>query len=46
MEIANIDELAEQLEKDFKNVDIDSVVDKVRSDIKKKIKKKHLPIFS
>lgn len=46
MEIVNIEELAEQLEKDFKNADIESVVDKVRSDIKKKIKKKHQPIFS
>jgi AbrB family transcriptional regulator (stage V sporulation protein T) len=37
----NIEELAEQLEKDFKKVDIDAVVGRVRSDIKEKIRKKH-----
>ncbi|PWB54202.1 MAG: hypothetical protein C3F06_04895 [Candidatus Methanoperedenaceae archaeon] len=37
----NIEELAEQLEKDFKNININAVVDKVRSDIKEKIRKKH-----
>ncbi len=31
--------MAEQLEKDFKNIDIDTVVGKVRSDIKEKIRK-------
>lgn len=41
-----IEELAEQLEKDFKNIDIDSVVGKVRSDIKEKIRKKHPSVFS
>jgi len=42
----NIEELAEQLEKDFKKVDIDSVVGRVRSDIKEKIRKKHPSVFS
>ncbi len=42
----NIHELAEQLEKDFKNIDIDSVVGKVRSDVKEKIRKKHPSVFS
>ncbi len=41
----NIEELAEQLEKDFKNIDIDSIVDKVRSDVKEKIRKKHQSVF-
>ena len=41
----NIEELAEQLEKDFKKVDIDSVVGRVRSDIKEKIRKKHPSVF-
>ena len=42
----NIEELAKQLEKDFKNIDIDTVVSKVQSDIKEKIKKKHPSVFS
>ncbi len=42
----NIQELAEQLEKDFKNIDIDSVVGMVRSDVKEKIRKKHPSVFS
>jgi AbrB family looped-hinge helix DNA binding protein len=33
----NIEELAEQLEKDFKKVDIEAVVGRVRSDIKEKM---------
>ena len=41
----NIEELAEQLERDFKNIDIDAVVGKVRSDIKEKIRKKHPSVF-
>ena len=41
----NIEELAKQLEKDFKNIDIDTIVDKVQSDIKEKIKKKHPSVF-
>jgi bifunctional DNA-binding transcriptional regulator/antitoxin component of YhaV-PrlF toxin-antitoxin module len=41
----NIEELAQQLEKDFKNIDIDTVVGKVRSDIKDKIRKKHPSVF-
>jgi len=41
----NIEELAEQLEKDFKKVDIDAVVGRVRSDIKEKIRKKHPSVF-
>jgi bifunctional DNA-binding transcriptional regulator/antitoxin component of YhaV-PrlF toxin-antitoxin module len=41
----NIEELAAQLEKDFKNINIDSVVGKVRSDIKEKVRKKHPAIF-
>ncbi len=40
-----IEELAEQLEKDFKNINIDSIVGKVRSDVKEKIRKKHPSIF-
>jgi AbrB family looped-hinge helix DNA binding protein len=42
----NIEELAEQLEKDFRKIDIDTVVGKVRSDIKEKIRKKHPSVFS
>ena len=41
----NIEELAEQLEIDFKKVDIDAVVGRVRSDIKEKIRKKHPSVF-
>ncbi len=41
----NIEELAEQLEKDFKNIDIDTTAGKVRNDIKEKIREKHLSIF-
>jgi AbrB family transcriptional regulator (stage V sporulation protein T) len=41
----NVEELAEQLEKDFKNIDIDSVVGRARSDIKEKIRKKHPSVF-
>ncbi len=41
----NIEELAEQLEKDFKNIDIDMVVGKVRSGVKEKIRKKHPSVF-
>ncbi len=41
----NIEELAEQLEKDFKNIDIDSIVGKVRSDVKEKIRKNHPSVF-
>ena len=41
----NMQELAEQLEKDFKNIDIDAVVGKVRSEIKGKIRKKHPSVF-
>ena len=41
----NIEELAEQLEKDFKKIDIDTVVGRVRSDIKEKIRKKHPSVF-
>ena len=41
----NIEELAEQLEKDFKKVDIEAVVGRVRSDIKEKIRKKHPSVF-
>lgn len=41
----NIEELAEQLEKDFMNIDIDAVIGKVQSDIKDKIRKKHQSIF-
>ncbi len=41
----NVEELAEQLEKDFKNIDIDTVVVRVRSDIKEKIRKKHPSVF-
>ncbi|NJD52146.1 MAG: hypothetical protein FIB07_04695 [Candidatus Methanoperedens sp.] len=41
----NIEELAEQLEKDFKKINVDAVVGKVRSDIKEKIRKKHPSIF-
>jgi len=40
-----IEELAEQLEKDFKNIDIDNIVSKVRSDVKEKIRKKHPSVF-
>jgi len=42
----NLEELAEQLEKDFKNIDVDTIVGKVRSDIKEKIRKKHPSIFN
>ena len=42
----NVEELAEQLEKDFKNIDIDAVVGKVQCDIKEKIRKKHPSVFS
>lgn len=41
----NIEELAEQLERDFNNIDIDEVVGKVQSDIKEKIKPKHPSVF-
>jgi AbrB family looped-hinge helix DNA binding protein len=41
----NIEELAEQLETDFKKIDIDTVVGRVRSDIKEKIRKKHPSVF-
>ncbi|KAF5420085.1 MAG: AbrB family transcriptional regulator, stage V sporulation protein T [Candidatus Methanocomedens sp.] len=41
----NIEVLAKQLEKDFKNIDIDTIVDKVQSDIKEKIKTKHPSVF-
>ncbi|NJD76515.1 MAG: hypothetical protein FIB08_05385 [Candidatus Methanoperedens sp.] len=41
-----IEELAEQLEKDFKNIDIDIIVGKVRSDVKEEIRKKHPSVFS
>ncbi len=41
----NIDELAEQLEKDLKNIDIESVVGKVQSEVKEKIRKKHPAVF-
>jgi AbrB family looped-hinge helix DNA binding protein len=41
----NIEELAEQLENDFKKIDIDTVVGRVRSDIKEKIRKKHPSVF-
>ena len=41
----NVEELAEQMEKDFKNIDIDAVVGRVRSDIKEKIRKKHQSVF-
>ena len=41
----NIEELAEQLEKDFMNIDIDSAVGRVRSDIKEKIRKKNPSVF-
>ncbi len=40
-----IEELAEQLERDFNNIDIDEVVGKVQSDIKEKIKTKHPSVF-
>jgi hypothetical protein len=36
----NIEDLAEKLEKNFKKIDIDTVVGRVRSDIKEKIRKK------
>ena len=42
----NIEDLADQLEKDFRKIDIDTVVGKVRSDIKEKIRKKHPSVFS
>jgi len=42
----NIEELAQQLEKDFKNIDIDTVVGEVRSDINEKIRKKHPAVFA
>lgn len=45
MKKINIEELAEQLEKDFKNIDINAVVGKVQSDIKEKIREKHSSIF-
>jgi AbrB family transcriptional regulator (stage V sporulation protein T) len=41
----NIEELAEQLEKDFKNIDVDSIVGKVQSDVKEEIRKKHPSVF-
>jgi AbrB family looped-hinge helix DNA binding protein len=41
----NIEELAEQLEKDFKKINIDAIVGKVRSGIKEKIRKKHPSVF-
>ncbi len=41
----NVEELAEQLEKDLKNIDIDAVAGRVRSDIKEKIWKKHPSVF-
>lgn len=41
----NIDELANQLESDFKKIDIDSVVGRVRSDVKEKIREKHPSVF-
>jgi len=41
----NIEELAEQLEKDFRNIDIDAAVGRVRSDIKEKIRKKNPSVF-
>jgi len=40
-----IEELAEQLERDFNNIDIDEVVGKAQSDIKEKIKTKHPSVF-
>ena len=42
----NLEDLAEQLEKDFKNINIEAVVGKVRSDIKEIIRKKHPSVFS
>ncbi|MCX9014083.1 MAG: hypothetical protein OIN89_04690 [Candidatus Methanoperedens sp.] len=42
----NIEELAEQLEKDFKNIKIDAIVGKVQSDIKEKIRERHPSVFS
>jgi len=41
----NVEELAEQLKKDFKKIDIDAIVGRVRSDIKEKIRKKHPSVF-
>jgi AbrB family looped-hinge helix DNA binding protein len=41
----NIEELEKQLEKDFKNIDIEAVVGKVRNDIQEKIRKKHPSVF-
>jgi len=41
----NIKELADQLEIDFKNIDIDEVIGNVHSDIKEKIKTKHPSVF-
>ncbi len=41
----NIDELAGQLEKDFKNIDIEAIVGRVRSEVKEKIRKKHPSVF-
>jgi len=41
----NLDGLANQLENDFKNIDIDSVVSRVRSDVKEKIREKHPSVF-
>ncbi len=40
-----IEDLEEQLEKDFKNINIDAVVAGVRSDVKEKIRKKHSSVF-
>lgn len=40
-EMEKLDELAEQLEKDFKNIDIEAIVGRVRSEVKEKIRKKH-----
>jgi len=41
----NVEELAEQLEKDFKDIDINEVVGRVRNDVKEKIRTKHPSVF-
>ncbi len=45
-DLFEMDELAEQLEKDFKNIDIEAIAGRVRSDIKEKIREKHPSVFS
>jgi|GEM_PF-4671524 len=44
-DLFEMDELAGQLEKDFKNIDIEATAGRVRSEVKEKIRKKHPSVF-